>query len=195
MLSFGDYFCSLIEHGVMMSMKYRQEDFTCSKKAKQSQDILEEIVCMYEHIQVRNIKLLIPHRLHKLYSISCKEEGLQTLIPGVTLSHQWPFFQAMDLWALHFLRRCPVLSSAAPCPSLGALPCSALSWGWGSQVPPIPLSPRVPNPLCTSPSPCFKTPSQTKQCPFSPLPENVSYPQCVHIHPYATLKQNLSEHC
>lgn len=135
----------------------------------------------------------------------CKCWSLESPCPiKVPFSRRWICRQFPEVLCLH----CP---DAAPFLSLGALPCSALSWGWGLQGATHPLSPRVPNPLCTCSSPCSttshpawgsvlhlrclaaKNPFQTKHCPFSPLPENTSYPQCVHTH--ATLKQSVSEHC
>lgn len=90
------------------------------------------------------------------------------LIPGVTLSHQGPFFQAMDLWALSFLRCCActvlmllLFSHWVPCPALpflmGLTGCHPSTVPTGSQSPLHLLQPLLHNitpclGLCSSPA-------------------------------------------
>lgn len=136
-----------------MSNKYRLCDFTHRKKTKQNQDIWGGIYGGYfrryslyiQQIQVQNIKLLVPRKLHKLHNFSCKQGGLQMLIHRATLPQQCPLFQAVGnaefvgtltllkhcactiLMPFHFLSLfCPPAQVALPC---SPLVCRGSSWG------------------------------------------------------------------
>lgn len=137
-----------------------------------------------QQIQVRNIKLLVPRKLHKLHNTSCKWEGLQVLIHRVALSHQCPVFQAVGNRVFVHCA-CTVLTPfrfSLPCPpGRVALPCSPRACVGGSRGPNRPADPTGPQSpprptrlllptgtpwlgLCSSPG---RSDSKT---PFQPLP-------------------------